>query len=134
MDEKQSISVTVGQADADIVGSDHRALQAAVDYVASLGGGSVRVGRGDYAMRDSLHLRSNVVIEGDGAILSKSDAASSNLVLDGDYGEEQITLANADGFRVGDGVSVATTLPEDSTTSWPRSSGEMAIGSESASR
>ncbi|HAB16910.1 MAG TPA: hypothetical protein DCE44_10720, partial [Verrucomicrobiales bacterium] len=33
--------ITVGQNDGDLRGSDHRTLQAAVDYIASLGGGVV---------------------------------------------------------------------------------------------
>src|SRR5438445_5448562 len=32
--------ITVGVRDADIVGADNRALQAAVDYIAGLGGGT----------------------------------------------------------------------------------------------
>ncbi|MCI0745998.1 MAG: right-handed parallel beta-helix repeat-containing protein [Verrucomicrobia subdivision 3 bacterium] len=100
--------VTVGQHDAAIVGKDNRALQAAVDYVAALGGGVVEIGPGEYLMRDSLHLRSFVTVRGtpDKTILRKAKAATSSLALDGDYGEEQITLVNADGFRIGDGVAI----------------------------
>lgn len=104
--DRQTLSISVGHTNADLIGSDHRALQAAVDYVASLGGGTVRIGPGEYEMRDALNLRSNVAIAGDGAILVKPAATQSPLALDGDYGEEQITLENADGFRVGNGVSV----------------------------
>lgn len=98
----------VGQHEGDIRGSDQRALQAAVDYVAALGGGTVEIGEGVYLMRDSLHLRSNVTVRGQGSktVLLKAPAASSPLALDGDYGEEQITVADAEGFHVGDGVAV----------------------------
>jgi hypothetical protein len=34
-------TITVGRAGTDLVGADNRALQAAVDYVAGLGGGTV---------------------------------------------------------------------------------------------
>jgi len=100
--------VTVGLRDGDITGADHRALQAAVDYVASLGGGAVEIGAGEFLMRDSLHLRSRVTVRGQGArtILRKAKAVVSPLELDGDYGEEQITLKNPEGFQVGDGVAV----------------------------
>ncbi len=100
--------VTVGVRDADITGADNRALQAAVDYVASLGGGTVEIGAGEFLMRDSLHLRSHVMVRGQGAktVLRKAKAASSPLEIDGDYGEEQITLKNPDGFAVSDGVAV----------------------------
>ena len=40
MKENTHIHVTVGQSDADILGRDNRALQAAVDYVFNLGGHS----------------------------------------------------------------------------------------------
>lgn len=100
--------VTVGHRDADITGGDHRALQAAVDYVAGLGGGTVEIGAGEFLMRDSLHLRPGVTVRGQGdrTLLRKAPAAVSALALDGDFGEEQITLENPSGFRVGDGVAI----------------------------
>ena len=47
-----AVRVTVGIGDAEIIGSDNRALQAAVDYVGNLGGGLVVIGPGTYLMRD----------------------------------------------------------------------------------
>ena len=101
-------TIRVGLKAAEIVGADNRALQAAVDYVAGLGGGIVEIGAGEFIMRDSLHLRSFVTVRGTPGktILRKARAAVSALALDGDYGEEQITVANADGFKVGDGVAI----------------------------
>ena len=101
-------AVTVGQSGADIAGGDNRALQAAVDYIAGLGGGTVEIRPGTYTMRDSLHLRNHVTIRGCGkeSVLLKADAVESPLVLDGDYGEEQITVADPSGFAPGAGVSV----------------------------
>lgn len=100
--------VTVGLTSGDITGSDNRALQAAVDYVASLGGGVVEIGAGEFLMRDSLHLRPQVTVRGQGekTILRKAPSAASVLELDGDYGEEQITLKTPEGFKVGDGVAI----------------------------
>jgi parallel beta-helix repeat protein len=107
-------AITVGRSGADIVGSDNRALQAAVDYVTRLGGGTVEIGPGEFLMHDSLHLRSHVTLRGTPGrtILRKARAAVSLLKLDGDYGEEQITVENAEGFKVGHGVAV-----------WDKSSG-----------
>ena len=105
---KANINVTVGLKNADIVGSDNRALQAAVDYVAGLGGGTVEITDGTYMMNDSLHLRSNVnVIANGNVVLHKSDGISSPLATDGDYGQEAVTPANPDGFEVGMGVTIA---------------------------
>jgi hypothetical protein len=102
-------SVAVGRAGADIVGADNRALQAVVDYVAGLGGGTVEIGEGEYLMRDSLHLRPGIAVcgrKGGGTVLRKADGVVSALALDGDFGEQQITVADASGFRVGDGVAI----------------------------
>jgi hypothetical protein len=101
-------TVTVGRAGADLIGADNRVLQAAVDYIAGLGGGVVEIGEGEYLMRDSLHLRSNVTVRGHKGktILRKADAAVSRLSLDGDFGEQQITVADASGFAAGAGVAI----------------------------
>jgi parallel beta-helix repeat protein len=101
-------TVTVGRVGADVIGADNRALQAAVDYIAGLGGGVVEIGEGEYLMRDSLHLRSNVTVRGrkGKTILRKADAAVSRLSLDGDFGEQQVTVADASGFAPGAGVAI----------------------------
>ncbi len=101
-------TVTVGHRSADIIGTDHRVLQAAVDYVANLGGGVVQIGEGEFTMRDSLHLRPHVTVRGTPGktVLRKAKGATSPLALDGDFGEEQITLRQASGFQVGDGVAI----------------------------
>jgi len=100
--------ITVGHKDADMVGSDNRVLQAAVDYVAGLGGGSVEIGEGEYLMRDSLHLRPNVAVRGvkGKTILRKVPGAVSALAIDGDFGEEQITVQDPTGFAAGCGVAI----------------------------
>lgn len=101
-------TVRVGQSNADIVGHDQRALQAALDYIAGLGGGTVEIGPGVYTLWDSLHLRSGVHVRGVPyeTVLRKCDGFSSPLTLDGDYGEEQFTVADASGFAVGQGVAL----------------------------
>lgn len=100
--------ITVGLKDADINGNDNRALQAAVDYIAGLGGGTVSIGPGEYLMRDSLHLRSHVTVRGTNneTILRKAEGVISPLELDGDFGEQQITMKEATGFEVGYGVAI----------------------------
>jgi len=92
----------------NLIGSDNRALQAAVDYVAGLGGGLVEIGPGQYTMRDSLHLRSNVTVRGTKGktILRKANGVVSALAADGDFGQEQITVEDPSGFAVGYGVAI----------------------------
>jgi len=100
--------VKVGRESGDFVGSDNRILQAAVEYIAALGGGTVEIGPGTYSMHDSLHLRPNVTVRGvkGETILRKADATSSPLGSDGDFGEEQLTLKIPAGFEVGYGVAI----------------------------
>jgi parallel beta-helix repeat protein len=107
---RPAIIISVGLRDANIVGNDNRALQAAVDYVGNLGGGIVEVGPGDFIMRDSLHLRSRVTVRGAGTntVLKKDREHRSPLAADGDFGEAAITVQNPEGFAIGGGVYVAS--------------------------
>ncbi|MBW7862838.1 MAG: right-handed parallel beta-helix repeat-containing protein [Candidatus Hydrogenedentes bacterium] len=107
---RPALRITVGQRDADIVGADNRALQAAVDYVGQFGGGVVEVGPGEYLMHDSLHMRSGVTLRGAGkaTVLKKSEEVRSLLAADGDFGECAITVQNPEGFEIGRGVHIAT--------------------------
>jgi len=105
---KELPSITVGIVNADITGGDNRALQAAVDYIAGLGSGTVDIGEGRYLMYDSLHLRANVTVRGKKGktILRKADGVVCPLALDGDFGEQQFTVEDPAGFAVGYGVAI----------------------------
>ncbi|MBE0542514.1 MAG: right-handed parallel beta-helix repeat-containing protein [Verrucomicrobia bacterium] len=107
---RPAVQITVGVQAADIIGRDNRALQAAVDYVANLGGGVVVIGPGEYLMRDSLHLRSRVTVRGTGVntILKKDREFRSPLAADADFGEAAITVKEPAGFEIGRGVYVAS--------------------------
>jgi len=100
--------ISVGYETGEIAGKDNRSLQAAVDYVAGLGGGTVRVGPGRYLMRNALVLRDRVKVLGapGQTVLAACDGAESPLELDGDCNERQITLADPSAFRTGDGVAI----------------------------
>ena len=51
---KERLTITVGPKDADLVGSNEKAIQAAVDSVARWGGGTVRILPGAYRDRKSV--------------------------------------------------------------------------------
>jgi parallel beta-helix repeat protein len=101
--------IRVGIDDGDLRGADHRALQAAVDYVAALGGGTVYIGPGRYEMRNALTLRDNVRVVGvpGQTVLVACDGFHTPLVADGDCNQREITVADSAGLRVGDGIAVA---------------------------
>jgi hypothetical protein len=106
----ERMTVTVGTRSGDIRGRDDRALQAAVDYVARYGGGTVRVAAGTYRLRNAVHLASNVRIVGAGetTVIEKEPSVTTRLAANSDWYDQEITLADADGFRVGDGVCLRT--------------------------
>ena len=108
---KETLTITVGPRDADVIGLTDRALQAAVDYVARLGGGTVRVLPGTYRLRNAVHLASKVRLlgSGDDSILLKEPSVTTKLANNSDWYDQEITLADAAGFRVGDGVCLRTT-------------------------
>lgn len=112
-DWQERLTVTVGPAKADLVGSTDKVLQAAVDYVARLGGGTVRVLPGTYRLRNAVFLRSHVRILGSGAdsVLVKEPSRTTRLTADSDWYDQEITLADADGFQVGDGVCLRARNP-----------------------
>ena len=103
---KERLTITVGPKDADLVGSNEKAIQAAVDSVARWGGGTVRILPGAYRFRNAVYLQSNVRIVGSGldSVISKEASVKSALAADSDWYDQEITLANARGFQVGDGV------------------------------
>jgi hypothetical protein len=112
-DWKERPNITIGPGKADFVGATDRVIQAAVDHVARLGGGTVRVLPGTYRMRNSVFLQSKVRILGSGtdSMLLKEPSVTTRLTVDGDHWDEEVTLANRSGFQVGDGVRLVSRDP-----------------------
>jgi len=100
------IVLHVGIDKGDLRGDDQRALQAAVDYVANLGGGTVLIGPGKYSMRNALQLRNGVHIRGTPGktLLIQAAGRKTALVHDVLKKESHIKLADPTGFDVGDGI------------------------------
>ena len=112
------MSVSVGSADADVIGSDNLAIQKAVDRVAAAGGGTVLVKAGTYLLSNSVKLASHIRLIGEGpgkTILKKAPGVQSKLKLDADYGELIATVEDASGFAPGMGVALVDT---DNPSGW----------------
>ena len=112
-DWQQRITVTVAHEKADMNGDSDKVIQAAVDYVARLGGGTVHLMPGTYTMRAPVHLRPHVRLLGSGTdtVLRKSDMVKSKLSADSDWYDQEITLVDASGFKVGDAVMLIASSP-----------------------
>jgi len=117
------MKIRVGLKDGDIMGSTNVAIQAAVDYLAARGGGTLELGPGRYTMKDSLHLKSGIRVVGSGprTILGKCDGPESPLAIDADYGQLKLTPKRPAGFEVGMGVSVG----DSEGTGWHTSCGTI---------
>ncbi len=102
-------------SDADLVGANERAIQAAVDYAARRGGGTVHLLPGVFRLRNAVYLADRLRLTGSGekTVLIKEPSSASPLIADSDWYDQEITLADAAGFRVGDGVVLETTNPHN---------------------
>jgi hypothetical protein len=111
---EQRLTVTVRPRDANLVGKDDKVIQAAVDYVARLGGGTVRVLPGTYRLRNAVYLQPRVRLLGSGTdtVLIKEESRTSKLAADSDWYDQEITLVDAKGFGVGDGVCLRARNPD----------------------
>lgn len=105
---KASTVITVGQQSGDVVGSDNRAIQTAVNSCAEQGG-TVEIGPGTFEMTDSLHLCTGVTVRGSGAatVLRKAPMIQSALSADLGYGHFDVSLAEPEKFDVGMGIHIA---------------------------
>ena len=103
-----SRTITVGGEQADISGFTSRAIQIAVDALAVHGGGTVQLMPGKYEIIGPVKLATNITLVGSGpeTILHKGDGVKTNFVVDADYGELKVTVADPKGFSVGMGVQV----------------------------
>jgi len=112
-DWDKRLTITVGPETADLVGTSDRVIQAAVDFVARRGGGTVRVLPGVYRLRNSIFLQSKVRLLGSGtdSVLFKEPSVTTKLIVDGDHWDQEVTLADPKGFQVGDGVRLVSKDP-----------------------
>jgi len=110
----EMLTVTVGQKDADVVGTTDKVIQAAVDFAAQRGGGTVRVLQGTYRLRNAIYLSSRIRLVGNGpeTMLIKEPSVTTKLAADSDWYDQEVTLADARGFRIGDGVCFRAKNPD----------------------
>jgi hypothetical protein len=103
---KEKLTLRVGQSEGDIRGDSDKAIQAAVDYVARLGGGTVEILPGTYRFRNSVFLASNLHLTGHGekTVLIKEPSVVTELAADSDWYDQEITVKSSESLRIGDGI------------------------------
>jgi hypothetical protein len=113
--ERLTVTVGTGGKECDFAGRDDKVIQAALDYVTRYGGGTVRLLPGVFILRNAVVLPSKVRLIGAGAetILTKVPSKTVAISDDSDWYDREITLEDARGFQVGDGVVLRGTNPDD---------------------
>ncbi len=106
-----AIRVTVGAMDADFTGSTHAAIQAAINHVVGLGGGTVEILPGTYRMGNAVHLKNhvNLVGHGDETCLVKTASVNTPLVSDTDWYDWHARVEDPSPFEVGGGLLLTST-------------------------
>jgi hypothetical protein len=99
--------IIVGGADADIAGFNNQSIQFAIDAVAKTGG-TVKLNPGIFEIIAPVRMKSNVNLVGSGkeTILKRGTGVQTKYVVDADYGELKLTVANSDGFEIGMKIQV----------------------------
>lgn len=105
---EEKLTVTVGPEHADMIGTTDKVIQAAVDYVAHFGGGTVKILPGTYRFRNAVQLTSNLRLIGSGldSVLMKEAYFGTKLIEDSDWYDQEVTVADPSAFKVGDGVAL----------------------------
>lgn len=109
----ERLTITVGPDRGDMIGTSDKVLQAAVDYLARFGGGTVRILPGRFEFRNSVHLRSGTRLVGSGSetIITKIASETVELADDSNWFDQEITLQKSGNFRVGDGILLRAANP-----------------------
>jgi hypothetical protein len=110
----ERLILTVGPEKADLVGTNEKAIHAAVDWVARFGGGTVKILPGVYRFRNAVYLQNHVRILGSGldSVIVKEPSAAATLADDSDWFDQEITFADARGFQIGDGICIRVKDPD----------------------
>lgn len=109
----QKLTITVGEKSGDLIGNSDKVVQAALDYVSRLGGGTVQVLPGTYTFRNAVWMPSRVRLLGSGldSVITRLPSERTPVVLDSDWYDQEITLQDGNAFQVGDGIVLQATNP-----------------------
>lgn len=98
--------LTVGHTAGDLRGADDKIIQAGIEYLHRLGGGTLQLLPGRYTLQNSVHLRPHITLEGSGpeTILEKGDGVVTALTQDTDWYEYGLRVKDTNGFAPGCGI------------------------------
>ncbi|MCP4610729.1 MAG: right-handed parallel beta-helix repeat-containing protein [Planctomycetes bacterium] len=106
MRNRQDLILTVGQNEGDLQGNDDKIIQAGIEYLNRVGGGTLHILQGVYNLRNAIYLHPNITLRGSGAntILRKCDSVVTKLIRDSDWFEYGVQVEDVKGFVPGGGI------------------------------
>jgi len=106
MRNRRNLVLTVGQAEGDLQGRDDKTIQAGIEYLDRLGGGTLHILPGVYNLRNAVYLRPNITLRGLGerTVLRKADSVVTPLLRDSDWFEYGVQVKDVKGFTPGGGI------------------------------
>jgi len=110
MRTRQNLVLTVGQTEGDLLGKDDKIIQAGIEYLYRMGGGTLKVLPGVYNLHNAIYLRPDITLKGSGekTILRKTAGVTTALVRDSDWFEYGVQVADAKGFVPAGGIMLRT--------------------------
>lgn len=110
-------TITVGDETADIPGFTSDAIQVGIDALRANGGGTLRLTAGTFEIMRPVRIYSNMALVGSGpeTVLHKVDGRKTNFIIDADYGELKVTVADPSGFVPGMGIQI---FDENNDSGW----------------
>jgi parallel beta-helix repeat protein len=114
MRARSELTLTIGQNEGDLQGNDDKVIQAGVEYLSRVGGGTLHILPGVYLMQNAVYLRPNITLCGSGekTILKKAASVVTPLVRDSDWFEYGVQVEDAKGFTPGGGIMLRSKTGE----------------------
>ncbi|MFH1884721.1 MAG: beta-N-acetylhexosaminidase [Planctomycetota bacterium] len=106
MRNRRNLVLTVGQTEGDLQGRDDKTIQAGIEYLDRVGGGTLHILPGVYNLQNAIYLRPNITLRGSGerTVLRKTGSVVTPLLRDSDWYEYGVQVNDVEGFTPGGGV------------------------------
>jgi len=103
---RRHLILTVGQSEGDLRGRDDKIIQAGVEYLHRLGGGTLHILPGVYDLQNAIYLRPHITLQGseEKTVLKKTASVVTTLTRDSDWFEYGVQVDDAEGFTPGGGI------------------------------
>ncbi|MHC4425107.1 MAG: right-handed parallel beta-helix repeat-containing protein [Planctomycetota bacterium] len=111
---RRDLVLTVGQTEGDLQGKDDKIIQAGIEYLNRVGGGTLRILPGVYNLRNAIYLRPNITLQGSGerTVLRKANSVVTDLARDSDWFEYGVHVNDIKGFVPGGGIMLRSKTGE----------------------